>query len=72
MFGHIYKLRDDEKWHIIDWDANKHIPTLKCGSELGYGMVVEDRKIGKGHSDCQKDPDRKDCCKICFDFLEIK
>lgn len=70
MFTRIYKLTDD-KWHVIDWTANKHIPTLRCGIELSYGSVVEDRMIGEGSKDCKKDPDRKDCCSVCFDFLSV-
>lgn len=62
MFGHIYKLQDG-LYHLMNIKNKK----TQCGKEMCF--IKEDRIIGVKGNERFTDPDKKDCCLICFDFL---
>lgn len=64
MFGHIYKIGNDPKYHIWNWKTM----LTDCGKPMT--SITEDRIIGMKEK-YYPDPDRKDVCRICFKFLDF-
>ena len=66
MFMHIYKLTTDDKWHLYESGAQ-----TVCGKLISNITLLEDRLIGQKGSEYFPDPDKKDVCKQCFDFIDF-
>ena len=67
MFGHIYKLdeEDDNKWHL----SSGHNGKTDCGLTIHSMNLAEDRIIGQKGDKYYPDPPVSEVCSKCFHFL---
>ena len=63
MYGNMYRIKGDSKWHLCKWVTK----LTECG--LDMSICTEDRIFGHKGSDCYPDPPVSDVCPICFNFL---
>lgn len=63
MFGHIYKIKGDDKWHLYNFKTK----LTDCNKSMID--ITDDRIFGQKGNEYYPDPNIDSVCSICFSFL---